>query len=123
MTEHPEKRGVAQLLRKVGRAVGGAISLSIGLAAIAWICVALFYSFTYDEDAEYVKDYCSYGAVSQAQLDHCIATVSRLVVDGYADGLTRKPTNAGRYAYGTLDRCIRDPYDDQVDAGPFCKPR
>jgi hypothetical protein len=32
------------------------------------------------------------------------------------------PTNAGRYALGTLDKCVVDPDDNQVDAGPFCKP-
>lgn len=56
-----------------------------------------------------VEAYCSYGAVSQEQLDGCVSHVTEEVVDGY-------DTNAARYARGEIDDC-------RADAGPFCEPR
>jgi hypothetical protein len=52
-----------------------------------------------------VTTYCSYGAVSQAQLDGCEQHVTN-----YIDGLS---TNASRYARGELNQCL-------ADAGPYC---
>ena len=56
-----------------------------------------------------ILDYCSYGAVSQAQLDGCIEHVPTSQVNGL-------DTDAARYAKGQLDRCLSD-------SGPFCQPR
>ena len=56
-----------------------------------------------------VEDYCSYGAVSQAQLDGCVDHVTEGEVNAY-------DTNAGRYARGELDECLED-------AGLFCEER
>jgi hypothetical protein len=56
-----------------------------------------------------VSDYCSYGAVSQAQLEGCIEHVDQ-------DYINRLDTNAARYARGELDRCL-------ADSGPFCEGR
>jgi hypothetical protein len=56
-----------------------------------------------------VADYCSYGAVSRAQLEGCETHVTTDVVESY-------DTNAARYAKGELDKCLED-------SGPFCRPR
>ena len=56
-----------------------------------------------------VADYCSYGAVSAAQLQGCIDHVSDATVESY-------DTNAAQYARGDLDDCLED-------SGPFCEPR
>jgi hypothetical protein len=56
-----------------------------------------------------VTDYCSYGAVSRAQLEGCESHVTTEIVESY-------DTNAARYAKGKLDECL-------ADAGPFCTPR
>jgi hypothetical protein len=62
------------------------------------------------EDAsETVKDYCAYGAMSEAQLVGCTSSVTH-------DDATSRDTNAAAYARGELDECLSD-------AGPFCKPR
>jgi hypothetical protein len=56
-----------------------------------------------------VGDYCSYGAVSEAQLEGCVEHVTPEVVENYN-------TNAARYAKGELNACL-------ADAGPFCRQR
>jgi hypothetical protein len=56
-----------------------------------------------------VEAYCSYGAVSEAQLQGCIENVTADEVDGY-------DTNAADYARGELDQCLED-------SGPYCEPR
>jgi hypothetical protein len=56
-----------------------------------------------------VSDYCSYGAVSEAQLEGCIEHITTREVDGL-------DTNAARYARGELTECL-------ADSGPFCEPR
>ncbi|HEX8743607.1 MAG TPA: hypothetical protein VF712_10780 [Thermoleophilaceae bacterium] len=56
-----------------------------------------------------VLDYCSYGAVSDAQLDGCVDHVTEDQVDAL-------DTNAARYARGELQECLED-------AGPFCEER
>ena len=54
----------------------------------------------------YLYDYCSYGAVSDAQLDGCLNHVTDEVID-------RRDTNAARFAKEQLHECL-------ADAGPFC---
>ena len=61
------------------------------------------------DGGDLVTGYCSYGSVSQAQLEGCIEHVTPRTVDSYS-------TNSARYARGTLDSCL-------ADAGPFCEPR
>jgi len=51
-------------------------------------------------------EYCSYGAVSQAELDGCEEHVTTSDID-------RLYTNAALYARGELNSCLGD-------AGPFC---
>jgi hypothetical protein len=53
-----------------------------------------------------IADYCSYGAVSDAQRDECENHVS----SAYIDSLD---TNAARFATGQLKECLED-------AGPYC---
>jgi hypothetical protein len=62
-----------------------------------------------EDGGNLVHDYCSYGAVSEAQLEGCVDHVTPEVVEGY-------DTNAGRYARRELDACL-------ADAGPFCEDR
>jgi hypothetical protein len=64
---------------------------------------------TVNDDENYVVSYCTYGAVSQAQLDGCEAHVTIEAIDG-------RDTNAARYARGEEDACL-------ADAGPFCRDR
>ena len=56
-----------------------------------------------------IEAYCSYGAVSEAQLQSCIEHVTEADIDS-------RSTNAADYARGELDKCL-------YDAGPFCEPR
>ena len=61
------------------------------------------------DDGSLVDDYCSYGAVSEAQLEGCIEHVS-------VEDIDELDTNAAEFARGELDDC-------RPDAGPFCEPR
>ncbi len=56
-----------------------------------------------------VETYCSYGAVSEAQLQGCIEHVTEADIDN-------RSTNAADYARGELDNCL-------YDSGPYCEPR
>jgi hypothetical protein len=56
--------------------------------------------------SDQIDAYCSYGAVSQAQLDGCITHVTVGDID-------RLDTNAARYSRSELDKCL-------YDSGPFC---
>ena len=56
-----------------------------------------------------IEAYCSYGAVSETQLQGCIEHVTEADIDG-------RSTNAADYARGELDKCL-------YDSGPFCEPR
>jgi hypothetical protein len=61
------------------------------------------------EERDLVGDYCSYGAVSTAQLMACAEHVRPREV-------LESETNAARYARGELDRCL-------PDSGLFCQSR
>lgn len=55
----------------------------------------------------YIRAYCQYGAVSDAQLEHCMTHVGT----DYINGLD---TQAARFARGENSDCLED-------SGPFCK--
>jgi hypothetical protein len=61
------------------------------------------------EERDLVGKYCSYGAVSTAQLMACAENVRPREV-------LESETNAARYARGELDRCL-------PDSSLFCQPR
>jgi|ERR1044072_377033 hypothetical protein len=65
--------------------------------------------FRQQDDSYKVQAYCSYGAVSRAQLEGCIDHVSAAEALDY-------DTNAGAFARGELEECL-------ADAGPFCETR
>jgi hypothetical protein len=54
-----------------------------------------------------IKWYCSYGAVSQAQLAECESKVSSKYIESL-------DTNAARFAEGRLETCLQD-------GGPYCE--
>jgi hypothetical protein len=60
-------------------------------------------------DARIVYDYCSYGAVSKAQLNGCLGHVT-------PQQIFRLRTHAAQFGFGKLDHCL-------ADAGPFCSTR
>jgi hypothetical protein len=55
-----------------------------------------------------VARYCSYGAVSESQLQGCVDHVG-------VDQVESSDTNAGQYGRGELTECLED-------SGPFCEP-
>jgi hypothetical protein len=61
------------------------------------------------EERDLVGKFCSYGAVSTAQLMACAEKVRPREV-------LESETNAARYARGELERCL-------PDSGLFCQPR
>ncbi len=76
------------------------------------LCASLIVSATFACAAcgeSSVEAYCSYGAVSRAQLDGCTDHVTENDFD-------HLKTNAARYARGELDKCL-------ADSGPFCEDR
>jgi hypothetical protein len=60
-----------------------------------------------DRDGGVVADYCSYGAVSNAQREGCLDHVSR-------DAIDRLDTHAAQFARRDTDECLSD-------SGPFCE--
>lgn len=56
-----------------------------------------------------IEAYCSYGSISEAQLEGCMEHVTDADIES-------RTTNAAEYARGDLDECL-------YDAGPFCQPR
>lgn len=60
-----------------------------------------------DRQHGFISDYCKYGAVSDAQLEHCLDHVSR-------DEIEARETNAARFAKRDIEEC-------RGDAGPFCE--
>lgn len=106
--------------------MSGAIALIVGvsLAAFAWhtwkdtgaddafpaaflavLCFA--WALFVNHSSSDVTAYCSYGAVSQAQLDGCVDHVSASTID-------ERDTNAAKFSRGEIEGCYR------YDAGPFC---
>ena len=59
------------------------------------------------QTAELIYRYCSYGSVSEAQLDGCVDHVK-------PGEILDLRTNAARFARYEITRCL-------YDAGPFCK--
>ena len=85
--------------------VGRLSPISAPAAVILGLAVLASYGCGQSE----VAAYCSYGAVSEAQLNGCIDHVTESDV---AD----LNTNAADYGRGELDQCLSD-------SGPFCEPR
>lgn len=77
----------------------------LGVGAV--IAVLAGYVLLTNDDPDQVTAYCSYGAVSQAQLDGCVEHVS-------SDDIDALDTEAARYARGERDGC-------GPQSGPFCQ--
>jgi hypothetical protein len=73
------------------------VAISLQAAAVGWR----------SRSEGYLHDYCSYGAVSQAQLEGCLDHVNHRQID-------RLDTHAARFAREDLSLCLSD-------AGPFCE--
>ena len=80
----------------------------VPVPAAVLLCAALIGTFVgyQDRTAGELHDYCSYGAISSAQLRGCLDHVTLARIDVLN-------TDAARFARGPLDSCL-------ADAGPFC---
>lgn len=71
------------------------------------LCEPATWKPTENAGRDFVARYCAYGSTSRSQLQGCLAHVTPSYVKTYR-------TNAARFAWGDLTRCL-------YDAGPLCR--
>lgn len=80
--------------------------MTTGRSLLLALLVAALFAGCTPGSRDPVEAYCSYGAVSEAQLDGCLDHVTE-------DDFANLDTHAAEYARGELDECLED-------SGPFC---
>jgi hypothetical protein len=97
------------------------VRLAVIVVVAVLVCGFAYVTLT---DNSEVDDYCTYGAVSQAQLDQCVAHVDEATVHYYAGEGTprRRPTNAALYAVGSSTAASSTPTTTSGTRAPSASP-
>jgi Ca2+/Na+ antiporter len=73
---------------------------------IVAVVAAVFIWTSHDSAQSTIRDYCGYGARSEAQFDGCVSHVHFREIE-------HRHTNAARFARGEINHCL-------TDSGPLC---